>query len=180
VTIALRTQQIIAEESGVTHTIDPLGGSYYVEWLTNEIERQALDYIEKIDEMGGMVDAVERGYPQREIAAAAYRLQRQIDDQEKIVVGVNSYTQGGENDRIPLLRVDEQVQRDQVAALAAVKAGRSQTEVEKTLDGVRQAAKGDENLMPKMIAAARAYATEQEICDVLREVFGQHQDRPEF
>jgi len=181
VTIALRTQQIVAEESGVTNTIDPLGGSYYVEWLTNEMERQALEYIEKIDEMGGMVDAVERGYPQREIAAAAYRLQRQVDDEDKVVVGVNKYAEdGGRDDKIPLLRIDEQVQKDQVAALAAVKAGRSATEVEKTLGDIRKAAKGDTNLMPSMVAAARAYCTEQEICDVLREVFGQHQDRPEF
>jgi methylmalonyl-CoA mutase N-terminal domain/subunit len=180
VTIALRTQQIVAEESGVTNTIDPLGGSYYVEWLTNEIERQALDYIAKIDEMGGMVDAVERGYPQREIAAAAYRLQRQIDAEEKVVVGVNRYAQDGEGDEIPLLRIDEKVQRDQIAALADVKAGRSDVDVSEALGEVREAAKGDRNLMPPMIAAARAYCTEQEICDVLREVFGQHQDRPEF
>ncbi len=163
VTIALRTQQIVAEESGVTNTIDPLGGSYYVEWLTNEIERQALDYIEKIDEMGGMVDAVERGYPQREIAAAAYRLQRQVDDHEKVVVGVNRYTQEGEGEKIPLLRIDEKVQKDQIAALAEVKAGRSATEVEKALGAVRAAARGDTNLMPPMVAAARAYCTEQEI-----------------
>ncbi|RLB47958.1 MAG: methylmalonyl-CoA mutase [Deltaproteobacteria bacterium] len=180
VTIALRTQQIVAEESGVTNTIDPLGGSYFVEWMTNEIEREALDYIRKIDEMGGMVDAVERGYPQREIGAAAYRLQQQIDDQEKIVVGVNGYHSDGDGPKIPLLRIDEQVQKDQVASLAEVKAGRSRVEVEKTLAAVRAAATGNDNMMPPMIAAASAYCTEQEICDVLRDVFGQHQDRPEF
>ncbi|MBW2463808.1 MAG: methylmalonyl-CoA mutase family protein [Deltaproteobacteria bacterium] len=180
VTIALRTQQIVAEESGVTNTIDPLGGSYFVEWMTNEIEREALDYIRKIDEMGGMVEAVERGYPQREIGAAAYRLQQQIDEQEKIVVGVNGYHSEGDGPKIPLLRIDEQVQKDQVASLAEVKAGRSRVEVEKTLAAVRAAAEGSDNMMPPMIAAASAYCTEQEICDVLRDVFGQHQDRPEF
>jgi len=179
VTIALRTQQIIAEESGVTNTIDPLGGSYFIEWLTNELESQAMGYIEAIDDMGGMVDAVERGYPQREIAASAYRLQQQYESRDKIVVGVNRYVHD-EDGSIPLLKIDEQVQREQIDSLAKVKAERDDAKVESCLAAVRDAAKGDRNLMPPMIDAAKAYCTEQEICDVLREVFGQHQDRPEF
>ncbi|MFW5926111.1 MAG: acyl-CoA mutase large subunit family protein [Myxococcota bacterium] len=179
VTIALRTQQIIAEESGVANTVDPLGGSYFVEWMTNEIERQAMAYIHDIDEQGGMVVAVERGYPQREIAASAYRLQREMEKGEKVTVGVNKYTRE-EPDRVPLLRVDQEAAREQEANLAEVKRSRDAEAVARALDGVRQAAKGDANVMPPIIDAAKAYCTEQEICDVLREVFGQHQDRPEF
>jgi methylmalonyl-CoA mutase N-terminal domain/subunit len=179
VTIALRTQQIVAEESGVTNTIDPLGGSYFVEWMTNRIEALALDYIRKIDDLGGMVEAVERGYPQREIAASAYRLQRQIDSEEKVVVGVNRYI-NEEEQRIPLLRVDEEVQRTQCEALARVKASRDPAKVSAALSAVHAAAKGTTNLMPPIIDAAKAYCTEQEICDVLRDVFGQHSERPEF
>ncbi len=179
VTIALRTQQIIAEETGVTNTIDPLGGSYFVEWLTDKIEAEAMDYIAKIDDMGGMVDAVEHGYPQREIAASAYRYQRQIEADEKVIVGVNKY-ESQEEQRIPLLKIDEQVQKDQMAALAKVKSERDNDLVKRRLADVEAAARSDKNLMPSMIEAAKAYCTEQEICDVLRSVFGQHQDRPEF
>jgi methylmalonyl-CoA mutase N-terminal domain/subunit len=180
VSIALRTQQIIAEETGVANTVDPLGGSYFVEWMTDRIEAEALDYIRRIDEMGGMVSAVEKGYPQREIAAASYRFQRQLDAGERVMVGVNGYTQSGESSKIPLLRVDENVQRVQVENLQKVKAGRSKIEVDSALDGVRKAARDGGNMMPPIIAAARAYSTEQEICDVLREVFGTHSDPAEF
>ncbi len=180
VTIALRTQQIIAEETGVTNTIDPLGGSYFVEWMTDKLEAEAREYIRKIDEMGGMVSAVERGYPQREISASAYRFQRQVDRGEKVVVGVNSYKQQAERSRIPLLRVDETVQRDQMESLAKVKRERDQDRVRNALAAIAETARGDANLMPPMIDAAKAYCSEQEICDVLREVFGQHSDRPEF
>ena len=179
VTIALRTQQIVAEETGVTNTIDPLGGAYFIEWLTNRLEAEALDYIGKIDDMGGMVEAVERGYPQREIAASAYRLQRQYEAQEKIVVGVNKHAHG-EEERVPILRIDERVQREQVEALVKLKRERDQDAVRRALSAVREAAKGETNLMPPIIDAAKAYVTEQEICDVLRDVFGQHSDRPEF
>lgn len=178
-TIALRTQQIVAEESGVANTIDPLAGSYYVEWLTNRLEQEALDYIRRIDEMGGMVRAVEKGYPQREIAKSSYDFERQLNRGERVVIGINKFAHD-EPDRIPTLRIDEQVQRQQVENLAKVKAGRSQVEVQKTLDAVRDAAKSDRNLMPPIIAAARAYATEQEICDVLRGVFGTYSDPAEF
>jgi methylmalonyl-CoA mutase N-terminal domain/subunit len=180
VTVALRTQQIVAEESGVAGTIDPLGGSWFVEHLTNEIERQALAIIGKTDALGGMVEAIERGYPQREIAASAYRHQRQVDAEEKVVVGVNRYAQGEASSKIPLLRIDESVQREQVASLGRVKAERDAAKATAALARVREAAKTEQNLMPPIIEAAKAYCTEQEICDVLRQVFGQHSDRPEF
>lgn len=179
VTIALRTQQIIAYESGVANTIDPLGGSYYVEWLTDKLEAEAMAYIERIDDMGGMVTAVEKGYPQREIASAAYRFQRSLDAGERVMVGVNRFVMPAD-DPIPLLKIDEQVQRDQCASLAKVKAERSATDVHAALDAVRQAARGTDNLMPPIIRAASAYATEQEICDVLRDVMGTHSDTTEF
>jgi methylmalonyl-CoA mutase N-terminal domain/subunit len=179
VRIALRTQQIIAEESGVANTIDPLGGSYFVEWMTDKIEADALDYIRKIDDMGGMVEAVERGYPQREISVSAYRLQRQLDAQEQVMVGVNAY-QSDESEKIPLLRIDEEVQRKQCENLAEVKRTRDADAVHKALSAVREAAKGSSNLMPPIIDAAKAYCTEQEVCDVLREAMGTHADRPEF
>ena len=181
VTIALRTQQIIAEESGVANAIDPLGGSYFVEWLTDEIEREALEYIRRIDEMGGMVSAVEKGYPQREIAASAYRFQREMEMGERVMVGVNKYVQeGGEGRDIPLLRIDEKVQKTQIENLRKVKAERDGATVRSTLERVRKAAQDGSNLMPPIIDAAKAYATEQEICDVLREVMGTHKDPAEF
>jgi len=179
VTVALRTQQIIAEESGVTNTIDPLAGSYFVEWMTNRLEEEAMDYIRKIDELGGMVEAVEQGYPQREIGASAYRLQQQIERGEKTVVGVNRYEQDEQPD-IPTLRVDESIQQEQVEALAKVKAERDAAAVSKALAAIAADCRMDRNVMPGIIEAAKAYCTEQEVCDVFREVFGQHQDRPEF
>ena len=180
VTIALRTQQIIAHESGAVSSIDPLGGSYFVEWMTDKLEAEALDYIRRIDEMGGMVAAVEKGYPQREIAASAYRFQREVDAGERVMVGVNRYQTTEEQRNIPLLRIDEEVQKTQCANLAKVKAGRDQARVHEALAGVRDVARGGGNLMPPIIAAASAYATEQEICDVLRETLGTHSDPAEF
>ncbi len=179
VTVALRTQQIIAEESGVTNTIDPLAGSYFVEWMTNRLEEEAMAYIRKIDELGGMVEAVEQGYPQREIGASAYRLQQQIERGEKTVVGVNRYEQDEQPD-IPTLRVDESIQKEQVEALAKVKAERDAAAVSKALAAIAADCRMDRNVMPGIIEAAKAYCTEQEVCDVFRDVFGQHQDRPEF
>jgi methylmalonyl-CoA mutase N-terminal domain/subunit len=179
VTVALRTQQIIAEESGVTNTIDPLAGSYFVEWMTDRLEKEAMDYIRKIDDFGGMVEAVERGYPQREIAGSAYRLQRQVESGEKTVVGVNKYEQDEQPD-IPTLRVDESIQKEQVESLAKLKAERDDVAVSKALAAIADACTSDRNVMPSIIDAAKAYCTEQEICDVFRKVFGQHQDRPEF
>ena len=179
VTVALRTQQIIAEESGVTNTIDPLAGSYFVEWMTDRVEEEAMGYIRKIDDFGGMVEAVERGYPQREIAASAYRLQRQIESGEKTVVGVNKYEQDEQPD-IPTLRVDESIQKEQVESLAKVKAERDDSSVSKALATIAEDCRADRNVMPSIVEAAKAYCTEQEICDVFRSVYGQHQDRPEF
>ncbi|MFO0590841.1 MAG: methylmalonyl-CoA mutase family protein [Polyangiaceae bacterium] len=180
VTIALRTQQIIAEESGVASAIDPLGGSYFVEWMTDKIEAEAMDYIRRIDELGGMVSAVEKGYPQREIAASAYRFQREMETSERVMVGVNKYQVEGESRNIPLLRIDETVQKTQVANLHKVKAERDSASVRIALDRVRKAAADGSNLMPPIIEAAKVYATEQEVCDVLREVMGTHRDPAEF
>jgi methylmalonyl-CoA mutase, N-terminal domain len=180
VTIALRTQQIIAHESGVANTIDPLGGSYYVEWMTDKLEAEAMEYIQRIDEMGGMVTAIEKGYPQREIASSAYRFQREVDAGERVMVGVNKYASNGEAKAIPLLRIDDEVQKLQCRNLAAVKASRDADAVRSALAGVREAARDNTNLMPPIIAAAKAYCTEQEICDVLRDVLGTYSDPAEF
>ncbi len=185
VTIALRTQQIIAEESGVASTIDPLGGAYFIEDLTNRLEAQAIDYIDRIDEMGGMVSAIEKGYPQREIAASAYRFQRQLEANEKVMIGVNGYVAQSEDAKIPLLKIDEEVQKKQLANLAAVKAKRDANRVKGALEAVRVASKNPpgsagSNLMPPIIEAAKAYCTQQEICDVLRDVFGTYTDPAEF
>ncbi len=179
VMIALRTQQIIAHESGVASTVDPLGGSYFVEWMTDKLEAEAHDYIRRIDEMGGMVSAIEKGYPQREIAASAYRFQREVDANERVMVGVNAYV-STDDKKIPLLRIDEEVQRRQCENLAKVKADRDVDQVRASLSAVREAARGKDNLMPPIIGAARAYCTEQEICDVLREVLGTYSDPAEF
>jgi methylmalonyl-CoA mutase, N-terminal domain len=186
VTIALRTQQILAEESGVANTIDPLGGSYYLEDLTLRLEREATQTIRRIDELGGMVSAIEKGYPQREIAASAYRFQRQLESGERVMVGVNKYESDGETD-IPLLRVDEEAQRTQIANLRKVKANRDSSRAAKALEAVRTVAaaratpgSADGNLMPPIIEAAKAYCTQQEICDVLRDVLGTYSDPAEF
>ena len=179
VMIALRTQQIIAEESGVANVVDPLGGAWFIEEMTNRLETEARAYIGRIDEMGGMVAAIEKGYPQREIAASAYRFQRQLEADERVMVGLNKY--GGAKDaNIPLLKIDEEVQKRQVANLGAVKARRDAAEVAAALDAVRAAALEATNLMPPIIRAAKAYATQQEICDVLRGVFGTYTDPAEF
>jgi methylmalonyl-CoA mutase N-terminal domain/subunit len=179
VTIALRTQQIIAEESGVANTIDPLGGAWFLEQMTDRIEHEALAYIHRIDEMGGMVSAIEKGYPQREIAASAYRFQRQLEQGERVMVGVNKY-ETDQNPNIPLLRVDEEVQRKKIADLQKVKAERDAVKVKGCLDAVRKASTSGGNLMPPIIEAAKAYCTQQEICDVLRETMGTYTDPAEF
>ncbi len=175
VTVALRTQQIIAEETGVVNTIDPLAGSYFVEALTNEMEEKAWEYIEKIDKMGGMLAAIERGFPQLEIADAAYRFQRQLDRKEKILVGVNRY-ESEEETPIEILKIDEKLEEEQIKRLREVKRTRDNRKVAQTLNDVRQACKSGDNVMPHVVEAVKAYATEQEICDVYREVFGEHHD----
>jgi methylmalonyl-CoA mutase, N-terminal domain len=169
-TLALRTQQIIAHESGVTNTADPLGGSYFVETLTNEIERGGWDYIEKIDSLGGMVNAIERGYPQREIAEASYNYQMAVDRKEKIIVGVNDYV--AQEKGIELLQIDETVTRRQSEKLKKLRADRSSDEVARNLAALRKAAAGSANLMPFIYEAVKSYATLGEICDAMRDVFG--------
>jgi methylmalonyl-CoA mutase, N-terminal domain len=173
-TIALRTQQIIAHETGVTNTVDPLGGSYFVETLTNEVERGAWDYIEKIDAMGGMVPAIERSYPQREIAEASYKYQVAVDKKEKIIVGVNDYV--AQEKPLDILQIDESVARRQADRLSKLRANRSKAEVDRRLNALRKAAEGNDNLMPFLFDAVKAYATVGEVCDALREVFGTYEE----
>jgi methylmalonyl-CoA mutase, N-terminal domain len=173
-TIALRTQQIIAHETGVTNTADPLGGSYFVEALTNEVERGAWDYIEKIDAMGGMVAAIERSYPQREIAEASYRYQMDVDKKEKIIVGVNDFV--SEEKPLKVLQIDETVAHRQAERLRNLRAERSKEEVARRLSALRKAAEGKENLMPFLYDAVKAYATLGEVCDAMRDVFGTYEE----
>lgn len=173
-TIALRTQQIIAHESGVTNTVDPLGGSYFVETLTNEVERGAWEYIERIDALGGMVAAIERAYPQREIAEAAYRYQVAVDKKEKIIVGVNDFTQ--KEKPLELLQIDETVVHRQSDRLRKLRAERSGDEVNRRLAALRKAAEGTANLMPFIFEAVKAYATLGEICDAMRDIFGTYEE----
>jgi methylmalonyl-CoA mutase N-terminal domain/subunit len=173
-TIALRTQQIIAHETGVTNTVDPLGGSYFVEALTNEVEAGAWDYIRKIDSMGGMVAAIERSYPQREIAEASYRYQMELDKKEKIMVGVNDFVSNEKP--LDILQIDETVAQRQAARLKKLRAERSQEEVGRTLASLRTAAKGQDNLMSSIYAAVKAYATLGEICDAMRDTFGSYEE----
>ena len=174
VTIALRTQQVLAYESGVTNAADPLGGSYFLEKLTLDTEAAANGYIRRIDEMGGMIAAIEAGFPQIEIAAASYRYQCEIESGERTIVGVNRF-QGGDQP-IELLQIDEAGGRRQTAKLAALRARRDNCNVQKTLDALRRAAEGTENTMPYLLDAVRAYATLGEICDALRGVFGTYQE----
>ena len=173
-TIALRTQQIIAHETGVTNTVDPLGGSYFVEALTNEVEAGAWDYIRKIDSMGGMVAAIERSYPQREIAEASYRYQMELDKKEKLMVGVNDFVSGERP--LDILQIDETVAHRQAARLNKLRADRSQEAVTRSLAALRKAAQSQENLMPSIFAAVKSYATLGEICEALRQVFGSYEE----
>jgi methylmalonyl-CoA mutase N-terminal domain/subunit len=174
-TIALRTQQILADEIGVTNTIDPLAGSYFIESLTKLMEEKAWEYINKIDDMGGILAAIDKGLPQMEIADAAYHYQQQIDKKEKIVVGVNKYVV---EEKAPpeTLRIDEAVEERQIARLQKVKKERDNRRVAQILKDLRAASRTDKNLMPYVIEAVREYATEQEICDVWRDVFGEYRD----
>ena len=175
VEIALRTQQILAEETGVVNTIDPLAGSYFIESLTNEIEEKAWEYIEKIDAMGGMIAAIEKGYPQMEIADAAYKFQRQIDAKEKIMVGVNKYVTEAQHP-VPLVEIDEKVGEEQIRRLRNVRRKRDSRAVAQSLTDIRAACKTGANVMPHCIEAVKNLATQQEICDVYREVYGEYRD----
>jgi methylmalonyl-CoA mutase N-terminal domain/subunit len=179
VRVALRTQQIIAHETGVTNTIDPLGGSYFVEALTDRMEEQAYEYFGKIDELGGMVDAVKHGFPQREIAEAAFELQMDIDAGRRVVVGVNQYLEGDHHET-PILRIDPDSERRQVAALASIKAGRDAGAVAARLAEIQSAATAGQNLMPALVEAARASVSEGEIVHALQQVWGGYRETPVF
>lgn len=175
VRIALRTQQIIAEESGVTDTIDPLGGSYYIEWLTDKMEEETYRYFDKVEKFGGVIPAIERGFFQREIAESAYRYQREIDENKRIVVGVNDY-KTDEELSIPILRMDEKGEHRQINRLKKLRKERNQSKFDRNLKRLKKAAEGDENLMPYILDCVHGYATLGETCDVLREVFGEYKE----
>jgi methylmalonyl-CoA mutase N-terminal domain/subunit len=174
VRIALRTQQIVANESGVADVIDPLGGSWYVESLTDEIEARADAYIRKIDELGGAVQAISKGYVQREIQDAAYAWQKQVEAKEQVVVGVNAFR--SEDPPVPVMKVDPALEERQAARVKALRARRDGAAARRTVDAVRAAAKGRENLMPAILAAVKAEATLGEISDALRDVFGEYRE----
>ena len=176
VLLALRTQQVIGYEIGAADTADPLGGSYYIESLTDHIEKEALRYIDRIDEMGGAVEAIERGFIQKEIQASAYRYQKEIEAQERVVVGVNRFTMSGEQP-IDLLKMDPATSQRQVERLKEVRLSRNQGAVAESLQELRRAAQTEENLMPYILTAVKAYATLGEICGVLRDVFGEYQQQ---
>ncbi len=180
VLVALRTQQVLAEESGVANFADPLGGSYLVEYLTHQVESAAWEYINKIDELGGMVAAVETGYPQAEIGNSAYHFQRQLEKKEKVMVGVNRYTMDEKKRAIETLYIDRAVEGRQAQKLKALKARRDGAKVQASLDGVRQAAQKGENLMPSIMEAVRDWATLQEVCDTLRSVYGVYREDGKF
>jgi methylmalonyl-CoA mutase N-terminal domain/subunit len=175
--LALRTQQVIAHESGVASVVDPLGGSYFVERLTLDMERGAYEYFDTIDRMGGMVEAVEQGFPQREIAESAYRFQQAVEKREKQIVGVNAFVEDDEPP-IPTLYIDEQAAEAQLARLAAVRARRDQARVETALWRLQEAARGTDNTMYPLLDCVRAYATVGEMCDALREVWGEYEEVP--
>jgi len=179
VRIALRTQQIIAHETGVTNTIDPLGGAYFVEALTDRMEELAYEYFDKIDRLGGMVQAVKEGFPQREIADASFDLQREIDSGRRVVVGVNSYTDGDDG-QTSLLRIDPALERKQIDSVRAVKAARDSGAVESALADLKGAAVAGRNLMPLLVDAARVHASEGEIIETLQEVWGDYREQPMF
>jgi methylmalonyl-CoA mutase N-terminal domain/subunit len=174
-TLALRTQQIIAEESGVTNTIDPLGGSYFVEALTDRVEKDAIAYIERIDQMGGMIAAIERGFPQKEIADASYHYQRQVDQGDKTIVGVNKHAIGGER-RTEILTIGDEVEHAQLARLKRVKADRDEAQLRRDLAALAGAAAGRENVIPFMLACVRNYGTVQELSQALVPVFGTYRE----
>ena len=179
VRLALRTQQVIAHETGVANTIDPLGGSYFIEALTDRIEDAAYDYFARIDELGGMVAAIEQSYPQREIADASFRYQQEVDGRERIVVGVNGFTEGPD-ESISTLHIDPALERKQIGRLEAVRARRSPAEVEDALERLREAADAGRNLMEPLVDCARANASEGEIVESLQRVFGRYTETPVF
>jgi methylmalonyl-CoA mutase N-terminal domain/subunit len=176
-TLALRTQQIIAHETGVANLVDPLGGSYFVEKLTCDLEQDALTYFQAIDSMGGMVEAIERGYPQREIAESAYRFQQEVEARERVIVGVNDFVAEDEPP-VGILYIDEKAGQTQLARLDALRRRRDHSRVDRTLQALREGALSGANTMPLLLDAARAYATIGEMCDALRDVWGEYVERP--
>src|SRR5712691_1566934 len=178
VTIALRTQQVIAHESGVVNTADPLAGSYFVEKLTSDIEADALEYFRRIDAMGGMVAAIERGYPQREIQEAAFQFQKAVERKEKIIVGVNEYVM--DEKPFPILYIDEKASEEQISRLQSLRFSRDNDRVRAALGRLQEVARGTGNVMEPILEAARAYASLGEMCDALREVWGEYVEPPIF
>jgi methylmalonyl-CoA mutase N-terminal domain/subunit len=176
-TLAIRTQQIIAHESGVANVVDPLGGSYFVETLTKDMEDGARAYFDAIDKMGGMVEAIERGFPQTEIAESSYRFQQAFERKEKIMVGVNAFVQQ-DDPPIEILYIDESASDVQLAKLDTLRKSRDHARVTRSLDALRTAAGTTENLMPRILDAVRAYATVGEMCDALRDVWGEYEEVP--
>ncbi len=176
VRIALRTQQIVAYESGVANTIDPLAGSYYVESITNKIEKKAQEYIKKIDELGGMVEAIEKGYVQKQIQDSAYKYQKQIENEERIIVGVNKFV-SNEKHKQDILKVNERIEKYQIEKLKEIKKQRDNDKVKKSLERIKQDAKSSNNLIPGFLDAVKTYATLGEICNVLRKIFGEYEEQ---
>lgn len=173
--IALRTQQIIAHESGVADTVDPLAGSYYVEWLTNKMEEEAENYFQRIDEFGGVIPAIKANFFQKEIANASYKYQKEVEKKERIIVGVNDVT-FREPCSTPLLKIDEQVAKEQIRKLKKLKQERDNKKAQEKLESLKKAAQGTENLMPYIIDAVREYVSIGEIIETLKEVFGTYQE----
>ena len=176
VRIALRTQQIIAEESGVDNTVDPLGGSYYIEWLTNTMEEETYRYFDRVEALGGVIPAIEKGFFQREIAESAYRYQKEIDDNQRTIVGVNRY-QLDEEPSIPILKMDEKGEERQIKRLQKLRTERNNTSTQHHLQSLKKAAQGTENLMPYILNCVHSYATLGETCQVLRDVFGEYKEQ---
>jgi methylmalonyl-CoA mutase N-terminal domain/subunit len=179
VRIALRTQQVIAHETGVVNTIDPLGGSYYLEELTNRLEAEAYDYFDRIEKHGGVIPAIEENFQQREIADASFRYQAEVEAKQRVVVGVNRYVLEDEAE-IEILRIDPALEEKQIARVKALRDRRDSAEVERTLARLKQGAERDENLMPLLVEASRAYVTMGEMCDALRETWGTWRETPVF
>jgi len=180
VMIALRTQQIIAEESGVANVIDPFGGSYFMETLTNRVEREALNYIQKIDEMGGIIKSIEKGFPQTEIANSAYHFQRQLEIQEKVMVGVNKYQAKESVRKMETLYIDRKVEKQQIERLVELRRKRPAQAHQQALNRVKDAAINGTNLMEPILEAVKAYATLQEICDTMKTVYGEYRESGSF
>ncbi len=178
-TVALRTQQIIAYETGVPNVVDPFAGSYFLESLTDRVEEEAMAYIRRIDEMGGIIHAVERGYPQKEIADSAYRFQMQVEEGRRVIVGVNRF--GGEEEiSIPVLKIDPEIERRQIERVRAVRQRRDAARWEQAMKALRDGCRRDKNLVPYVLDAVRAYATLGEISDVFREAFGVYREPAVF